>query len=88
MGNFLSEHVNKDLLMSRTFWGVMISMLATILMGFKVDIGDQGQLVESIIGIVGLLFALYGRVAAVVQITKVAGIPVSSKSDNSNHSGV
>jgi len=72
--------MNKDLLLSKTTWGTIIGMLALIATAFGFDIGDQNNLVNLIVGILGGLFALYGRVKAVHKINSIAGIKPKPKS--------
>lgn len=54
---------------SKTVWGALIAILASVLQagGFELDEGAQGELVEGIValmGAVGGLLALYGRLSA------------------------
>jgi len=61
----------KGLLGSKTFWGTIVQIAAMAAMFLKVDIGDQGGWVEAIVGIVGAITAIYGRVVAVKKIDGV-----------------
>ena len=54
---------------SKTIWGALISVGASVLhaTGFDIPAGDQGQIVDSIVniaGAVGGLLAVYGRLTA------------------------
>ena len=71
--------MNKDLLLSKTTWGTIIAMVAMVATALGYDIGDQGMLVNTIVGVLGGAFALYGRVKAVTKITSVAGISVNKE---------
>lgn len=71
--------MSKDLLTSKTTWGTLIAMVALIATGLGYDIGDQDELVNMIVGVLGGVLALYGRVQAVTPITSVAGIQVTKK---------
>jgi hypothetical protein len=54
---------------SKTVWGALIAILASVLQagGFELDEGAQGEFAEGIValmGAVGGLLALYGRLSA------------------------
>jgi hypothetical protein len=54
---------------SKTVWGALIAVLASLLQaaGIHLDAGGQGQLVDSLVslsGAVGGLVAVYGRLSA------------------------
>ncbi len=62
---------------SKTIWGALISVIASLLhvSGINIAAADQGQLVDSIVNIAGALgglLAVYGRVTATSAI-KSAG---------------
>lgn len=68
----------KSLLASRTFWGAMIAILATVGKGFGIELGteDQAQLVDhalTVVGVLGGLLAVYGRTKATKAIGKGSG---------------
>jgi hypothetical protein len=58
----------KSLLTSKTFYGAVVMLVATLLMFFKIDIGDQAGWVEAIFGLVGFVLTIIGRVKAVKRI--------------------
>ncbi len=54
---------------SRTIWGALVAVLASVLnaLDIKLDEGAQGELADTIVqlvGAVGALFAVYGRLNA------------------------
>lgn len=67
----------KSLYTSRTFWGVIVSVLGKILsvaFGYTLDAEAEGQLISFLMLLVsgvGDMLALYGRIKA----TKVIGAP-------------
>jgi hypothetical protein len=67
---------SKDLLLSKTTWGTIVAMIAMVATALGYDIGDQGALVNAIIGVIGGGFAIYGRVVAVHKISSVAGVSI------------
>lgn len=58
----------KGLLMSKTVWGAIIAIGATIAKTAGFDIGDTEGLVNDIVVLVGAVIAMYGRVKAVKKI--------------------
>ncbi len=58
----------KGLLMSKTVWGAIIAIGATIAKMTGFDIGDTEGLVNDIVVLVGAVIAMYGRVKAVKKI--------------------
>ena len=71
--------MNKELLTSKTTIGTLVAMAALIATGLGYDIGDQDELLNMIVGVLGGAFALYGRVKAVAPISSVAGIKITPK---------
>lgn len=69
----------KDLLTSKTAIGTVIAFVGLIAHQLGFDIGDQTDLVETIVTIFGGCYALYGRIKAVQPITSIAGIKVGAK---------
>lgn len=61
----------KGLVTSKTAWGSLVVVIATVLQIFKIDIGDPSGWVEPIAQLIGAGLALYGRITAV---KKIAGI--------------
>lgn len=58
----------KGALTSKAIWGSIISMVALGLGFLKIDLGDQTALIESVVGLFGAIFAIYGRVVAIKKI--------------------
>lgn len=58
----------KSALTSKTIWGSVISFAVIGLSFLKIDLGDQTSLVETIVGLFGAIFAIYGRIVAVKKI--------------------
>lgn len=54
----------KSLLQSKTFWGAVLAILWFILKKFDIDLVWTEDLVNDILQVVGMLFAIYGRVVA------------------------
>lgn len=55
--------------LSKTVWGALVAVLASILhiSGFELGVLEQGQLIDALVGIagsVGGMVALYGRIVA------------------------
>lgn len=60
---------------SKSIWGALVAILASILAAFGYDIGaeDQSAIVQSvvsIVGAVGAVVAVYGRVTAQKRVKK------------------
>lgn len=66
---------SKDLLTSKTTWGVILTAVSLLSSQLGIDIGDPAGWTETLIGLAGTAFALYGRITAVHRIGSVAGIP-------------
>ena len=60
----------KGILQSKTVWGSLIAVLATLAQIAGYDIGDTGGLAEQIVAVIGGLIAIYGRVTAVAKLGK------------------
>lgn len=77
----------KPLYKSRTFWGVVASLMCSILalVGHEVDAGLEAEMVEcgvAIGGVIGALIALYGRIKAD---TKIGGLRQPSSGQSAPH---
>ncbi len=60
---------SKPWYMSKTVWGALVAILASILHlgGVELGVAEQGQLLDAVMGIVGSmggLLAVYGRIMA------------------------
>lgn len=64
----------KDLLQSKTFWGVLLTAVAQILSFFGVGGFATDGVATEIATFFGVVIALYGRVAANTPIGSVAGV--------------
>lgn len=60
----------KGILQSKTVWGSLIAVLATLAQIAGYDIGDTGGLAEQIVAVIGGLIAIYGRITAVAKLGK------------------
>ena len=60
----------KGILQSKTVWGSLIAVLATLAQIAGYDIGDTGGLAEQIVAVIGGLIAIYGRITAVAKVGK------------------
>lgn len=58
----------KGLWESKTIWGVVIQVTALITYQLGYDIGDQGMWVNAIVGAIGSIIAVIGRIKAVKKI--------------------
>lgn len=58
----------KGMLTSKTIWGTIIMIAATVSQMMGWDIGDTNGLAEQIAALVGAVIAIYGRVVAVKRI--------------------
>jgi hypothetical protein len=58
----------KGLLQSKTIWGVLITISATVAQMAGWDIGNTDGLAEQIVALIGAGIAFYGRVYAVERI--------------------
>ena len=68
----------KTLLSSKTFWGALVAILASVLslFGYQVGLSEQSELISigtSVAGAVGGLFAIYGRIVASKRIGSGGG---------------
>jgi hypothetical protein len=60
----------KSIVLSKTVWGVVISIVATAAGAAGYDIGgDTEGLANDVVALIGLGLALYGRVKAVKRLT-------------------
>lgn len=60
----------KNFLTSKTIWGAMIALIATILQIMGFDSTGMNGTAEEIVTIVGAAMAIYGRIKAVKKIGK------------------
>lgn len=60
----------KGLLQSRTVWGALLAITATISQLFGWDLGDTNGLAEQVTALVGGAVAIFGRIKAVKRIVK------------------
>ena len=60
----------KGLLESKTIWGALIAIFATISQLFGWDLGDTNGLAEQVTALVGGVVAIFGRIKAVKRIVK------------------
>ncbi len=58
----------KSIWLSKTIWGVIIQLIAVGTMSLGYDIGDQGMMVNAIVGAIGAILAIVGRIKAVKKI--------------------
>lgn len=58
----------KNALASKSVWGGILMIVSTGLQLAGIDIGDTGPWVEQIMGLVGAIVAIYGRIVAVKKI--------------------
>lgn len=66
----------KDLLLSKTTWGVLLQFAALVAVQLGWDLGDLDGWAEALVGAVGAGLALWGRFAAVHKIESIAGVKV------------
>lgn len=71
----------KDLLMSKTFWGSIITALGLALAQFGVHI-HVGQTASAIVTLIGLGYTITGRVNAKTQIGSIAGMKLKPTQEN------
>lgn len=57
---------SKNILMSKTFWGAALALVAVLFPGVFVTLGlgDSAMLADKIVGGLGAVLAIYGRFAA------------------------
>lgn len=72
----------KDLLQSKTFWGLIISGAAAILLHFGITV-DQTALVNDAVVVAGLVFSAYGRLVAKKPVTSAFGLTTKKAADKS-----
>ncbi|MBT6745605.1 MAG: hypothetical protein HOB26_03545 [Flavobacteriales bacterium] len=60
----------KGLLQSRTVWGALLAITATISQLFGWDLGDTNGLAEQVAALAGGVIAVFGRIKAVKRIAK------------------
>lgn len=58
----------KSMLQSKTIWGALIAVLATVAQIAGFDVGDTNGLAEQVVAVLGGLLAVYGRITAVKKI--------------------
>jgi hypothetical protein len=60
----------KGLLESKTIWGALIAILATISQLFGWDLGNTDGFAEQLTALIGGAIAIFGRIKAVKRIAK------------------
>lgn len=68
----------KDLLMSKTFWGALVTALGVALAHFGVDINVSATS-SALVSLIGLAYTIVGRVQTNEHIGSIAGIPLKRK---------
>jgi heme/copper-type cytochrome/quinol oxidase subunit 4 len=70
--------LNKDLLLSTTFAGAVVSLVSFILMFFKIDISNEEvtQIVTGILAVIGTVMVIVGRLKAKTEITSIGGVKI------------
>lgn len=58
----------KSLLESKTIIGIIISVLGIVANMLHIDLGNQGDLLNDVMALLGAGLALYGRIKAVKKI--------------------
>ena len=58
----------KNPILSKTIWGVIIQLIALGSIQLGYDIGNQGMWVNGIVGLIGAVLAIFGRIKAVKKI--------------------
>ena len=59
---------SKNLLLSKSFWGVLMSVVATVATMLHFNFGDADGWANAVLGLIGSALALYGRIVAVKKI--------------------
>lgn len=59
---------SKGLFESKTIWGVIIQLIALGTYQLGYDIGDQGMWVNAIVGAIGAVLTVIGRIKAVKKL--------------------
>jgi hypothetical protein len=67
----------KDLLQSKTTWGVLVPIITMLVTHYGFDLGDQQGWVDAISGLIGALLVFWGRVKAIKRVTSIAGVKVT-----------
>lgn len=70
----------KDLLQSKTFWGLVISGVAALCAQFGITV-DQATWVNDAVVLAGLIMSAYGRIVAQKPVTSVAGLTTKKAAD-------
>lgn len=60
----------KGILQSKTVWGALLAVAATVAQIAGWDVGDVGPLAEQIAVLAGAGIAIYGRIVAIKRIAK------------------
>lgn len=68
--------MQKDLLTSKTTWGLLIMILTPFLAKYGLTAGDVTEIVNIAGQAIGGVLAFYGRLKAKDAIGSVAGIPI------------
>lgn len=63
----------KELLTSKTFWGLVIGALAMVLQNYGVDI-NVSQTASDLVGVIGMVMAIAGLVVRKGTINSIFGI--------------
>lgn len=58
----------KSAVQSKTMWGAVLALVATAAKIAGYDIGDPSLYVNDIVTLVGVVFAMYGRVTATSRV--------------------
>ena len=58
----------KGMLQSKTIWGALIAGAAIVLNMFHINLGDASGFADDIVGLIGAVLAIYGRITAVKKI--------------------
>lgn len=59
---------SKSIWLSKTFWGIALTVLALVLKKFNIDLGDTSGLATDLVGLIGAGLALFGRIKATTKI--------------------
>jgi len=58
----------KPIWASKTLWGAVVMLASTVAMFLKVDLGDQTEWINAVVGLLGSSLAIYGRIKAVKKL--------------------
>lgn len=58
----------KSVFLSKTFYGVLITVVAMVLKLAGIELGDQEGMLNDIMALIGAGLAMYGRIKAVKKI--------------------